>query len=291
MKKRVAVRCAAANDSDDDFDSHELSKRQRIGSSVEAAAPAHEGSQKVQRPHKEKEFAWMDSEEEGDDAEDNDQEDARSEDGTLDVSVAELDAASSFGQLLRLVPSLHTRMKADQMEVIEVAAVYRALARVKFFDGDVLETLNETLCGFCREGKLTDSQLASDVILGLAALNAYDRKVFSAIAKAFRSCVVDADTRKRWCQVFHQVNHKHDQDFVQTLEAAPLLPNDLRYKRIRCQHDARGSCALGAQCTYSHDPRAPPALIQEEPKKATAVMLTACQLYQGHGAYATSRKL
>ncbi|CAK0790661.1 unnamed protein product, partial [Prorocentrum cordatum] len=97
---------------------------------------------------------------------------------SLDCSAAVLDAAERFGQLMRLVPAVQARLSAGGMDGADIAATYRAMGRLKFFDGDLLDSLNRALCGLLRGGKGSD-KVACDAVECLTALNAYDRSVFA----------------------------------------------------------------------------------------------------------------
>eukprot|EP00931_Biecheleriopsis_adriatica_P028987 TRINITY_DN17269_c0_g1_i1.p1 TRINITY_DN17269_c0_g1~~TRINITY_DN17269_c0_g1_i1.p1 ORF type:complete len:308 (-),score=73.26 TRINITY_DN17269_c0_g1_i1:27-950(-) len=304
MKKRTLVKCAAANDEDfDDIDFEESGKREepekRLRTEeptvIEASPEAIEVDDKDDPPaKKKKEFAWMDSDDDEDGKDSAGSRDDDKDDLWEDVKIVErqeanattLDEATSFGHLVELAPSLQDNLKSGKLQVVDVAAAYRALGRLKFFDGELLESLNRTFCEFCRKGRLTD-QLARDAIEGLSILNAYDKKVFGAVAKIYRErfSELDAQTRSVWLQSFKHF-HQEDKDFIQMLEVPPLAATDPRYKAIRCQHHAKGSCALGSRCTFSHDPKARPDLVSDVGlQRPGMVMLTACQLYQGHGAY------
>lgn len=262
-------------------------------SDEENATSEKSGVGKRQAKKKKKEFAWMSSEDEDDDDDDNKSEDvgkaeagSGSEDDNLEVSVTVLSEAATFGQLVRLAPSLLKKLKADKLEAPDVAAAYRALGRTKFFDGEVLEGLNKCLRKLFKDGKASEA-LASDAIECLFVLNAYDKAVFSSVATSFRATLplLDVDLRKKWLRCFQFFKHDSDREFVQMLEVAPMALTHPGYKRVRCQH--LGDCALGAACTFSHDPRALPSLdfCSDTGTRSSSVMLTQCQVSQGRGAY------
>jgi len=182
-------------------------------------------------------------------------------------------------------------LKSGKVDADNLAAAYRAIAREKFFDGDLLENLNDTLCKSVRGGKCTDA-LGADAIECLTSLNAYDKNVFSVIARFFKPKLptLDAGLRSRWLQSFQRFGHNVEKDFIQMLEVAPLMPTHPGYRQMQCRHHAQGSCALGAACTFSHDPRALPMLVNPDKgiNRPPSVVLTQCQLLQGRGAYTTS---
>lgn len=291
MKKRTTVRCAAAND--DDFETPEPQKQ--TGPTAQDRSDGNVATADGQAPPKrrKKEFAWMDS-----DDEDDEDDEAKSGDGksaeeegedTVKVDAAALDAATSFGAMVRLAEGLQKRLKAGAMEGADIAAAYRAINRAKFFDGELLESLNGELCKLLAESKATD-QIAGDAIECLSVMNAYDKHVFSSIAQFFgpRITTLDPAMAKKWLQSFRRFEHTAEKDFLQMLEATPMAPTHPGYKTIRCRHDSEGTCALGvALCTFSHDPRALPSLEVADAalQRPASIMLTHGQLHQGRGAY------
>jgi len=213
--------------------------------------------------------------------------DDEDDEASADCSAPVLDAAERFGQLVRLLPAVQARLSKGAMEGADIAALYRAMSRLKFFDGDVLDSLNAALCKLLRGGKATDT-LACDAAECLSTLNAYDRNVYSTIAQFFRPriLVLDPGVRNLLLQCFQHVNHAADKDFAQMLEVTPLSPVHPGFKKLRCRHDSQGSCVLGASCTFSHDPRALFTLeVGTGIPRPSQVMLTQCQLLQGRGAY------
>jgi len=149
---------------------------------------------------KEKEFAWMDSEEE----EETDKGTAKDtkkrsksrsgsrsrrpsgdgdfEDADADVSIEVLDEVQTFGKMVILAPALQKQLR--RMSSDNVSSACRAMARTKFFDGDILKDLNDVLKRLLQREQLTASQ-TTDALQCLAELNAYDQGVLSAVAMAF----------------------------------------------------------------------------------------------------------
>lgn len=291
MKKRTTLRCAAAND--DDFATADEPPKPAAQAAAKVESSAAEPPKKRK---KEKEFAWMDS----DDEDDDEDEAGKSDDGkkggdsadTVQVDARALDAAETFGAMVRLAEDLQLKLKLGKMQLVDIAATYRAIARTKFFDGELLEILNSEMCKLLAESKTPDqiASLAADAIDCLSNMNAYDKHVFSAIAQFFgpRIMSLDPSMGKRWLQSFRRFEHTAEKDFLQMLEATPMAPGHPGYKTIRCRHDADGSCALGAAlCTFSHDPRALPSLEVADAalQRPASIMLTHGQLHQGRGAY------
>merc|ERR1711924_116760 len=85
-------------------------------------------------------------------------------------------------------------------------------------------------------------------------------------------------------------DYKQDLEFVQLLEVPPLPSTSPSYKRVRCAFFAKGSCASDAACTFAHDMRAPPSLVdaaKEDVWRTKSVAITQDQARpdRGGGAY------
>lgn len=307
------MRCAAANDDSDEEDLGTLTSASRrprtnasgvrveeqssVASSSGAKDPQPEGQGK--RRKKEKAFAWMDSEDDGDEDDPEVAEDAgkekqdASEEEEDTVSVEALDGVQSFGRMMLLEPSLRKRLR-DSVDAELVAAACRALGRTKFFDGDLLEDLYEVLKSLLSTNRFSAMQ-TTDVLICLKDLNAYNRKVCTAIARGFASRVADLEPGMRafWLEAFKAFNHTAEPDFVQLLETPGVAPTHPNYRKLRCLHFSRGSCALGSTCSFSHDPRAPLSLtdgVKEDWWKYKAsIMMTQDQRNLGQGSYGTGR--
>lgn len=294
------VKCAAVNDDEDfgDLDflakSHDSETRKASNAAtVESDAAEREASAPEEKApaKKEKEFAWMDSEDEGlvETAKDEVKQDEDiDEEKEEEVSVEILDNIQSFGRMILLQPSLQKWLRAERSPG-DVVAVCRALARTKFFDGDMFSDIYSAIQKLLRLDKFDVSQ-ATEAIMSFRVLNAYDRSVFSAIARTFRPKVrsIEPLVRKDWLEIFQSFSHKGEDDFLQMLEALPILPNTPGYRRIRCPHHAKGSCVLDSSCTYSHDPRAPLSLaegLNEDWWRNKPLVMTQCQKTMGRGIY------
>lgn len=302
--RKVAVKCAAANDDDDlggSFSITEKAKRSRIPVSADTekrprTEATAEASQKHVKTKKEKEFAWMDSEDEDSDAErqrekDHSErvEDAKDEDDE-EVTLDKLDSVHTFGRMVLLEPALLRKLK-DKSSGPEgiVTAACRALARTKFFDADLQEELGKVVARMLSDGKL-DAKSTNDVILYLHTLNSYNKAVFTAVARAFRSKVaqIEPPIRAAWFEVYKSFGHDLQPDFVQLLEKPPLPVASPMFKKVRCEHNFNGRCELGSACTYSHDMLAPITLAQEKHEdnwRQRSTMLTQDQKALGMGAY------
>lgn len=305
MKRRVTARCAAANnDEDSESGSEGETPARRSRKEAPAGVADKIGKAIAQRPaggtiesgrragKKAKEFAWMDSEDEDEDERksDNRSDDEAAEgdkevegDENAEINVSTLDEVQNFGRMMLLTPALRKRLRSGGMGSAEVAAACRALGRTKFFDGELFEDLHEVLQQRLQGDKL-DALQTNDALVCLATLNAYDKGVFSAVAKVFRqkTALIDAGMRDLWLQVFRGCGHELEKDFIQLLEQPPSpLP-----LTVRCRFHARGYCAVGAACTFSHDPGAPISLEGDSlARTSTRVVLTQNQETLGRGTY------
>jgi len=206
-----------------------------------------------------------------------------------EVTAEALDQVQSFGRMMLLAPSLRSWLGASERGPADVVAACRAMARTKFFDGDILEELYAVLQKLLKADRLDGTQ-TSDVILCLKTLNAYDRGVFSAVARAFKpkTGAIDSGMRARWLEIFKGFAHDLERDFLQLLEVPPLSPAMPSYKKVRCWHHSRSCCVLADACTFSHDARAPLSLGEggrEDWWRSKSVMMTQNQKALGDGAY------
>lgn len=302
-KRKAAVRCAAANDDEDfgdAFDSKEDEKprKHRLPASPGGEANAAGSSSQGAKKRKTKEFAWMDSSDDEDvdqkDEPDSADEKSKQEDEQKAVSEEALDQVHSFGRMMLFAPAIQSKLRKGSLSPSEVAALCRALARTKFFDRELLDDLYEVLRTMLAGSKISVLQ-TSDVIKCLKALNAYNREVCSAISRCFTSKILDLEvaTRNEWLEAFRAFDHKTDPGFMQILEVPPVPPHHPNYKKVRCWHFSRGSCALSSTCAFSHDPGAPLSLSdgtkEDWWKCKSSIMMTQNQKTMGCGEYGTGR--
>lgn len=295
--KRKTPARRAESDSEEDQDrgvdsASAREKRPRPDTLEEGAKAAGPASGARRRR---KAFAWMDSES-GEDAgegsaerEEEAEEEARRDGCDLEVSAEALDEVQSFGRMMMLAPNLQKWLQSGRRGPADVVAACRALARTKFFDGDILEDLYSALRKLLRGDRLDISQ-TNDAIVCLKTLNAYDREVFSAVAKAFKAKTgaMDSTTRSTWLEIFKGFGHGAEGDFLQLLEVPPLPQTAPGYRKLRCWHHSRGRCSLDSSCTFSHDSRAPLSLGEggrEDWWRSKSVMMTQNQKTLGDGAY------
>lgn len=276
--RKFSVKCAAANDDEEDFAFVDKEpKRARTSRAVDNHRAAAEQSL-PKKARKEKEFAWMESSDE-DDAEQSGEKGTDEDEATLE----NLDAVQSFGRMMLLADSLHQKLKSGKFEAEEVAAACRALARSRFFDGDLLEVLSTILPRMILGEKLMAEQV-TNVITCLKELNYYKKDIFSAIAKSFKPKVttLSAIERSTWLEAMRTLGHKQELDFMQMLEVPPLHPSSPYFRTVKCVFFARGNCESGASCTYAHNHRAPLSLDddgKEDAWRRRSVIMTHDQKY------------
>uniref|UniRef100_A0A7S4VTH4 C3H1-type domain-containing protein n=1 Tax=Alexandrium monilatum TaxID=311494 RepID=A0A7S4VTH4_9DINO len=316
-KRKTTVRCAAANDEDlgslfdSKADSKAEEKRPRTESEAnnkaEESKPCAEAGEEQEDAKaegssapsagkkKEKEFAWMDSESEegGDDeaapAATEEAPEEKNEDEEPEVSAETLDEVQSFGRMMLLAPAMQKWLQGGRRGPADIVAACRALARTKFFDSDIIEDIYSVLRKLLR-GERLDAAQTHDAIICLKTLNAYEKGVFSAVAKAFKAktASMDAAMRNTWLEIFRGFGHDLEKDFLQLLEVPPVPPTMPSYRKVRCWHHSRDLCVLDGACTFSHDPRAPLSLGEggrEDWWRSKSVMMTQNQKTLGDGAY------
>jgi len=296
-------KCSAANDSDDSSDGSEKrrrakrqdrkdrtsqtsrSKKDAVGYSSSKKSAVVEKSPPRKKAKKEKEFAWMDSEdEEASDEEVKQDKQEKQETDNDEVTLEKLDAVERFGQMMVLQDSLHQKLKNGALGPPEIAAACRALARSRFFDGDILDDICKSLQKMINEDKLGEAE-TTDAIVCLKELNYYKHDVFAAIAKNFKPKIrmLSPVARATWLEVMQSLNHKSDRDFLQVLEILPLLPVNPGYRKVKCAFFAKdNTCALGESCTFAHNEFAPVSLdgtSSEDAWRRRSVIMTHEQKY------------
>ncbi|OLP93085.1 hypothetical protein AK812_SmicGene25037 [Symbiodinium microadriaticum] len=211
-------------------------------------------------------------------------------DENADVSAETLDEVQSFGKMMILAPALLKKLR--RMSPENVAAACRAMARTKFFDGDILRDLNDVLKRLLQRDQLSSAQV-NDALQCLWEINAYDQNVLSAIASTFKGKLASLEPiyRQTWREIFEGFKHERDKDFRQLLETPPLTAASPGYQKIRCFHHSKGFCAVGDKaCTYSHDPRAPLTLeMFSVPMRASPLVMTQNQYTMGRTIYGGAR--
>lgn len=132
---------------------------------------------------------------------------------------------SSFSEMVRMAPDLQRRVRG--MAAAELAAVCTAAARVRFYDGPLLESVTAELRRLLTRhgiGAKTISTGHLVAVLGsLAQLNAYDRDLFAAAAhhlgsvRCSASDGLDSAQRAQLLEAFRSVKHQGDEAFIEAL--------------------------------------------------------------------------
>ncbi|CAE7756864.1 PEX19-1 [Symbiodinium pilosum] len=317
--KRKAICTAAQEESDDSSDNLRMvakipanKARAEKPATVEepstvlraGESPMSATGKRADVPKRQKEFAWMDSDEDNEpeenvekpeaktesakQAQDSEDDASGSEDENADVSAGTLDGVETFGRMMVLAPAL--LKKLPRMLPEDAAAACRALSRTKFFDNDIIRALSAVLKRLLLRDRLSVEQ-ADDVLRCMASLNVYDEGVFSAVARQMkvRTASLDQAVRGQWFEIYKGFKHSGDKDFYQLLEVPHLNALSPGYKRLRCAHHQRGYCAVGEACTYSHDPRAPIELESAYARPVSKVMMTQTQSNMGRDVYGGAR--
>eukprot|EP00929_Paragymnodinium_shiwhaense_P055127 TRINITY_DN2764_c0_g1_i1.p1 TRINITY_DN2764_c0_g1~~TRINITY_DN2764_c0_g1_i1.p1 ORF type:complete len:338 (-),score=84.55 TRINITY_DN2764_c0_g1_i1:90-1103(-) len=293
-KRKPVVKCSALNDDEEDFgfvfDAAPKEKKLKKDAAKASDAPAEAAPKKK----KEKEFAWMDSSDEeadGEPAPEKDvEEDEAVDEANLPVTVEALDDIQSFGRMMILAPALQKKLQGQSLTSAELAAACRALGRAKFFDGDLLQGLSLVI----RQALATDAldvNQVNDCMECVAVLNFSDHELLAAVARAYKPRVqlMQPGMRQTWLDAFKLLKHEKDKDFMQMLEVPPVLASSPSYLRVRCRFFVQGSCALGSECTFAHDARAPPTLADciadSQIMRTRPTLMTEDQELLGAGTY------
>lgn len=158
-------------------------------------------------PKKEKEFAWMDSED--DEAVEKGQ--AATPPGSpVKSPVRDLDIheVETLAQMARLAPGLEKRLRRGELRSRELCDVAEALARSKYFDQSLFGPLSSELSRAFRRGRLGPSDILQ-TLCSLAELNAYNAEMFEAGCKALRPEVqhLQEPQRQRLEAAFKKANN------------------------------------------------------------------------------------
>lgn len=185
---------------------------------------------------KEKEFAWMDSDDDELDVGKDGATEARrrekrartsrsrspSEGPPLPASVSEID---TFAQMVRMTEKLKARVHT--MAPAELVQCIAAAARVKFYDGSFIQDLliprvRRQLGDSRRKVPFTTADLVT-MLCSLADLNCFDKSIFAGTVRELasrRSGEIDSETRTRLLGAFKTVKYEcdEDRDFLEWLQ-------------------------------------------------------------------------
>eukprot|EP00930_Biecheleria_cincta_P050650 TRINITY_DN35835_c0_g1_i1.p1 TRINITY_DN35835_c0_g1~~TRINITY_DN35835_c0_g1_i1.p1 ORF type:complete len:319 (-),score=53.18 TRINITY_DN35835_c0_g1_i1:84-1040(-) len=178
-----------------------------------------------------KEFAWMDSEDDESGGErasgsaeaphspkrGDDSEKRGASDPDESIPASEI---QSFGQMIKMAPKFQSKLKTMQMP--ELAAVCQAAARVKFYDSGFFESVTAAAKRHL-SGKGRQKQKPADIVDildGLAGINACDKPLFELMVQALEDCPqdqIDASLRKRILKAVTASGHKSEHEWLKSL--------------------------------------------------------------------------
>eukprot|EP00929_Paragymnodinium_shiwhaense_P090712 TRINITY_DN50855_c0_g1_i1.p1 TRINITY_DN50855_c0_g1~~TRINITY_DN50855_c0_g1_i1.p1 ORF type:complete len:316 (-),score=81.91 TRINITY_DN50855_c0_g1_i1:80-1027(-) len=124
----------------------------------------------------------------------------------------------SFSEMVRMAPKIQRR--AASMKTTELTEACAAAARVKFYDGDLLECVLKNLQK--RLKSRSDALGVTGIVTvmsSLADLNAYNKDFFAAAAKIIDSSFdrLDASQTSKALAAFKAAKHEGDQDLIEAL--------------------------------------------------------------------------
>eukprot|EP00933_Yihiella_yeosuensis_P083381 TRINITY_DN97580_c0_g1_i1.p1 TRINITY_DN97580_c0_g1~~TRINITY_DN97580_c0_g1_i1.p1 ORF type:complete len:308 (+),score=61.30 TRINITY_DN97580_c0_g1_i1:80-1003(+) len=159
-----------------------------------------------------------------------------------------IDKVESFGQMAKLAPSIEKRLKRGEVRSKELCEIVAALARTKFFDGDLFEKLASELKRAFQRRSLGPTSVVETVIM-LADLNAYNSDVFEAACKSLDRNFSDVPQalRAKFEGVLKKFNHEPGDCFLN------VMKNASRDRRAACPLFWKGQCKWGPKCKLSHD--------------------------------------
>lgn len=189
-----------------------------------------------------KEFAWMDSEDDESGGErasgsseaphsknrGDDSEKQGASDPQESIPASEI---QSFGQMLKMAPEFQAKLRT--MPMLELAAVCQAASRVKFYDSDFFESVTAAAKRHL-SGKGRQKQKPADVVDildGLAGINACDKPLFELLVQALEDSPqdqIDASLRKRILKAVTAAGHKSE---IQWLKDLATKEAEERYSR------------------------------------------------------------
>mmetsp|Transcript_122342 Transcript_122342/g.193783 ORF Transcript_122342/g.193783 Transcript_122342/m.193783 type:complete len:260 (+) Transcript_122342:59-838(+) len=176
--------------------------------------------EKRSKKKREKEFAWMDSEDEDSAAEKSsgsEKKESTAPSGTKSEPDEPTSASDiqSFGQMVKMAPKLQAKVR--DMGLTELADVCQAAARVKFYDCSLLDALVSATKRHLRgKGRHKPADIVR-VLAGLSSINSYDKSLFELIERTlaeYQESQIDAELRKQILKAMTAVGHKSEHPFI-----------------------------------------------------------------------------
>lgn len=188
-----------------------------------------------------KQFAWMDSDDESG---------SSHVSVSTDLKVVPLGEVETLSQMTKLAPSLEKRLRNDTIESSELCEVARALARSRYFDPVIFNSLAVLLRRAFERKDLGVTDMIN-IICWLAELNAYDSLLFDVACRTLCRELghLSESERQRVETALKQVNHDPGDEFK-----AALKTKKRGDSREACPMFWRGQCKWGPRCKLSHDP-------------------------------------
>lgn len=187
------------------------SKRQNSSASVEetTSVEAKEANKKS-----EKEFAWMDSDED-----DEAKSPASEREQSPELADIPTSKIVSFGQMVKMAPKLQASCRTMSME--ELAAVCSAVARAKFYDASLMDPLTLAIKRHLRaRGQQFKPEELVAVFAGLAEVNAYEKQLFELLEQALSECnraAIHGAMKVAILKAAKQVNYSSERLFLKRI--------------------------------------------------------------------------
>jgi len=226
-----------------------------------------DGEDKSEEQHgksKGKAFAWMDSEDESEGADDkapsvraSPQKDSDKEsDQDETFAYKSIEQVQTFSEFVRVTP--HLMRVAGEMTAAQLMELVRTAHRVKYFDPALFEQVFASLLKRFPAGDC-DAEQGTAILEGLKELNAYNEPVFTAACSAFETRItsLNKEQRLRWISVLEATGHRVLPTFAALLRGAPVAEDTpvmmSSSGRLPCRHFFRGFCSMGRNCTFAHE--------------------------------------
>eukprot|EP00746_Dinoflagellata_sp_MGD_P011013 gnl/MRDRNA2_/MRDRNA2_122946_c0_seq1.p1 gnl/MRDRNA2_/MRDRNA2_122946_c0~~gnl/MRDRNA2_/MRDRNA2_122946_c0_seq1.p1 ORF type:complete len:280 (+),score=63.26 gnl/MRDRNA2_/MRDRNA2_122946_c0_seq1:78-917(+) len=192
---------------------HERSSQKTKSSSSTAKRSNSPDKQRCDPKKKDKEFAWMDSDDDGS----GDESSAASPGGKEALPPSKASEIQTFSQMMRMASKLHK--EAQDLSIQGLAAVCQAASRVKFYDAGIFEAVQSAIRRRLRGRGPFEPGDVVDIITGLADVNAYDRELFEASIRVLEKMPgqLPQPLRKRVLEACVKVDHGKDLPYLKLL--------------------------------------------------------------------------
>eukprot|EP00746_Dinoflagellata_sp_MGD_P148621 gnl/MRDRNA2_/MRDRNA2_80810_c0_seq5.p1 gnl/MRDRNA2_/MRDRNA2_80810_c0~~gnl/MRDRNA2_/MRDRNA2_80810_c0_seq5.p1 ORF type:complete len:276 (-),score=63.29 gnl/MRDRNA2_/MRDRNA2_80810_c0_seq5:35-862(-) len=217
---------------------------------------------------KEKEFAWMDSEDESDVQQtekkaDGEQQHEDSDSESFSPCPAPPQSMSEITTLSEFLRASKSIQKAvPSISTVELVLLCETASRLKYYDGDLFAEVYSQLKIRIDSKMLTAAQVTA-VASALLDLNAYNVDVFTSACEFLMPQIsgLGKENRLKWVDMLTAAKHKGAHAFMEALRTAPLAPgeetigNGLPFE-ICWDYANGGFCKRGTSCPWKHDKNA-----------------------------------